>query len=181
MKKIGTKGRSPSPTRYDAGSGFTRAVLPPQSKEKKERVVTSEDIEARLKKHMEEIKAKAAEEAKKINLPGYLNPAMVNVAQFKQVQEKRKLLWSKAKNKEDGGKWAGAFNDDDDDGKFRRLMGIHGESAQSSSGTTEQVQKSRQVLEDLEKEYQKSQLYQLSRGAGGLTGIGLGFGSGPAP
>ena len=60
-------------------------------------------------------------------------------------------------------------------------MGIHGESAQSSSGTTEQVQKSRQVLEDLEKEYQKSQLYQLSRGAGGLTGIGLGFGSGPAP
>ena len=67
--------------------------------EKKERVVTSEDIEARLKKHMEEIKAKAAEEAKKINLPGYLNPAMVNVAQFKQVQEKRKLLWSKAKNK----------------------------------------------------------------------------------
>ena len=48
---------------------------------------------------MQTVQQKAAEEAKKINLPGYLNPAMVNVHQFKQVQDKRKLLWSKAKDK----------------------------------------------------------------------------------
>ena len=48
---------------------------------------------------MKAVQEKAAEEAKKINLPGYLNAAMVNVHQFKQVQDKRKLLWSKPKDK----------------------------------------------------------------------------------
>lgn len=48
---------------------------------------------------MQKIQEQAAEEAKKINMPGYLNPAMVNVQQFKQIQDKRKLLWSKPKDK----------------------------------------------------------------------------------
>lgn len=63
------------------------------------REITTEDVEARLAKHMKSVQQKAQEEAKKINLPGYLNPAMVNVQQFKQLREKRKLLWSKAKEK----------------------------------------------------------------------------------
>ena len=48
---------------------------------------------------MKNMQEKQAEEAKKINLPTYLNPNMVNVQQFKQVQDKRKLLWSKPKDK----------------------------------------------------------------------------------
>lgn len=48
---------------------------------------------------MKTMQEKQAEEAKKINLPTYLNPNMVNVQQFKQVQDKRKLLWSKPKDK----------------------------------------------------------------------------------
>ena len=51
---------------------------------------------------MQKIQEQAAEEAKKINMPGYLNPAMVNVQQFKQIQDKRKLLWSKPKDKVSG-------------------------------------------------------------------------------
>lgn len=65
----------------------------------KPKEVTTEDVEKRLAEHMKSVQEKAAEEAKKINLPGYLNPAMVNVHQFKQVQDKRKLLWSKPKDK----------------------------------------------------------------------------------
>ena len=63
------------------------------------RVVSTEEVEQRLARHMKTVKQKAAEEAKRINLPGYLNPAMINVHQFKQVQDKRKLLWSKTKDK----------------------------------------------------------------------------------
>jgi len=65
----------------------------------KPKEVTTEEVEERLAKHMKEMQEKQAEEAKKINLPGYLNPSMVNVQQFKQVQDKRKLLWSKPKDK----------------------------------------------------------------------------------
>ena len=65
--------------------------------DKSTRVCTTEDVEKRLAQHMKQVQEKAAEDAKKINLPGYLNPAMVNVHQFKQVQDKKKLLWGKTK------------------------------------------------------------------------------------
>lgn len=54
-------------------------------------------------------------------------------------------------------------------------MGIQGVDTDASDS---KVQESRKVLDDLEKEYEKSRAFQMSRGAGGLTGIGLGFGSG---
>ena len=59
--------------------------------------LSSSEVEAKLSAHMEKVKTKAAEVAKDINLPSYLNPAMINVNQFKVQQEKRKLLWSKKK------------------------------------------------------------------------------------
>lgn len=137
--------------------------------------MSTEDVEKRLAEHMKTVQEKAAEEAKKINLPGYLNPAMVNVHQFKQVQDKRKLLWSKPKDKKEGAAlWSGAFDDQNNDEKFKRFMGIQGVKVDESDGS--KVQQSRKVLDDLEKEYEKSRAFQMSRGAGGCTGMGLGFG-----
>ncbi|XP_066932515.1 arginine/serine-rich coiled-coil protein 2-like isoform X2 [Clytia hemisphaerica] len=172
-RKRRSRSRSPRSKRYAAPAGVCRAVIKDKFKPKE---VTTEEIEARLKEHMKTMQEKQAEEAKKINLPTYLNPNMVNVQQFKQVQDKRKLLWSKPKDKKEGAaQWSGAFDDENNDEKFKRLMGIQGvqvdESAQSK------VQESRKVLDDLEKEYEKSRAFQMSRGAGGLTGMGLGFGN----
>ena len=71
--------------------------------------------------------------------------------------------------------WSGAFEDQNNDEKFKRLMGIQDVKVDESQGS--KVQESRKVLDDLEKEYEKSRAFQMSRGAGGLTGMGLGFGS----
>ena len=70
--------------------------------------------------------------------------------------------------------WSGAFDDQGNDEKFKRLMGIQG--VQIDEDAASKVPESRKVLDDLEKEYEKSRAFQMSRGAGGLTGIGLGFG-----
>jgi len=172
--------RSPSPMftskwGMKRSSGITRSVLPADHGEKKAHTLTTEEVEAKVAKHMTTVRQKAAVEAKNINLPGYLNPAMINVHQFKQVQDKRKLLWSKPKDKKEGAtQWAGAFNDHNNDEKFKRFMGIQGIEVEADSSKAEQ---SRRVLTELEKEFEKSRAFQLSRGAGGVTGMGLGFGA----
>ena len=58
--------------------------------------------------------------------------------------------------------------------KFRRLMGIKGEgtTAAEQDGAQEQ---SDQLMANLEKEFERSRAFQLSRGAGGKSGIGLGY------
>lgn len=158
--------------------GLTRAVLPANPNDKKPKVLSTQEVEEKVARHMRTVKEKAEEEAKRINLPGYLNPAMVNVHQFKQVQDKRKLLWSKTKDKKESAtQWAGAFDDQGNDEKFKRFMGIQGVEVNADDS---QVSNSKRVLDDLEKEYEKSRAFQMSRGAGGLTGIGLGFGSMPS-
>jgi len=128
---------------------------------------------------MQKVKSKAAQDARNINLPSYLNPAMINVQQFKVQQEKRKLLWSAKKKEEKTAGTASAvwgqqtFNDEATDAKFKQLMGIKNAANGESS---EKVERSRKAMEELEREYEKSRVFQLSRGAGGVTGIGLGFG-----
>jgi len=159
------------------GSGICRAVQPKKKIAQEERIVSTEEVEKRLAKHMEKMQQKAAEEAKGV-IPGYLNPQLVNVQQYKQVQEKRKLLWSSKKDeKQDGSAWAGAFEESESDQKFRKLMGIHGDASTSSAQPSDKIQKSKAVLKDLENEYENARQFTLSRGAGGVTGIGLGFGS----
>lgn len=62
--------------------------------------------------------------------------------------------------------------------KFRRLMGIKGEGAQSTSTSTQQsttAVSGDKLLKDLEEEFERSRAFQLSRGAGGKSGIGLGY------
>jgi hypothetical protein len=56
--------------------------------------------------------------------------------------------------------------------KFRRLMGIKG---QGGTEEEEGPSKGDQILTDLEKEFERSRAFQLSRGAGGKSGIGLGY------
>ncbi len=62
--------------------------------------------------------------------------------------------------------------------KFRRLMGIKGQEGTETG--EEGPSKGDQILTDLEKEFERSRAFQLSRGAGGKSGIGLGYGAGAA-
>lgn len=58
--------------------------------------------------------------------------------------------------------------------KFRRLMGIKGDGNAPPGQEGPQAQ-SQQLMADLEKEFERSRAFQLSRGAGGKSGIGLGY------
>lgn len=58
--------------------------------------------------------------------------------------------------------------------KFRRLMGIKGEGSTTAGQGGAQSQ-TNQLMENLEKEFERSRAFQLSRGAGGKSGIGLGY------
>ena len=58
--------------------------------------------------------------------------------------------------------------------KFRRLMGIKGDGSAPTGQEGPQAQ-SQQLMADLEKEFERSRAFQLSRGAGGKSGIGLGY------
>lgn len=58
--------------------------------------------------------------------------------------------------------------------KFRRLMGIKGEGTTAAGQDGAQLH-SDQLMANLEKEFERSRAFQLSRGAGGKSGIGLGY------
>ena len=58
--------------------------------------------------------------------------------------------------------------------KFRRLMGIKGDGKAPPGQEAPQAQ-SQRLMDDLEKEFERSRAFQLSRGAGGKSGIGLGY------
>jgi len=59
--------------------------------------------------------------------------------------------------------------------KFRRLMGIKGEEGGAAAGEDSSNPQTEQLMENLEKEFERSRAFQLSRGAGGKSGIGLGY------
>ena len=58
--------------------------------------------------------------------------------------------------------------------KFRRLMGIKGEGS-TTEGQDGAKPHNDQLMENLEREFERSRAFQLSRGAGGKSGIGLGY------
>ena len=58
--------------------------------------------------------------------------------------------------------------------KFRRLMGIKGDGNTTTQQEGAQPQND-QLMANLEKEFERSRAFQLSRGAGGKSGIGLGY------
>ena len=57
--------------------------------------------------------------------------------------------------------------------KFRRLMGI--KDQENATAAADSQPQGQQLMDDLEKEFERSREYQLSRGAGGKSGIGLGY------
>lgn len=76
-------------------------------------------------------------------------------------------MWSGTKFTGDQGGEMGA--------KFRRLMGIKGQGEETGETGDDGPTKGDKILTDLEKEFERSRAFQLSRGAGGKSGIGLGY------
>ena len=60
--------------------------------------------------------------------------------------------------------------------KFRRLMGMkEGQELNTEQDQQNVGAQSQQLMKDLENEFERSRAFQLSRGAGGKSGIGLGY------
>jgi len=150
---------------------------------------TSEEVQAKLAAHAESLRKQAQDAASMLNLPSYLNPSVVNPHQYAVQAQKRKLLWSGKKTtesttSENSGSgaastlWNSTTFSNDQGGemqaKFRRLMGIKGDGNAAPGQEAPQAQ-SQQLMADLEKEFERSRAFQLSRGAGGKSGIGLGY------
>jgi hypothetical protein len=79
-------------------------------------------------------------------------------------------------------KWGSGTHFSNDQGgqieaKFRRLMGIKGNTSEQSTSSEGQAQgaEADNLLQNLEAEFERSRAFQLSRGAGGKSGIGLGY------
>ena len=58
------------------------------------KALTSEQVQAKLAAHAAELKKQAQQTASLLNVPGYINPTVVNPHQFAMQAQKRKLLWS---------------------------------------------------------------------------------------
>ncbi|XP_005093700.1 arginine/serine-rich coiled-coil protein 2 isoform X2 [Aplysia californica] len=117
-----------------------------------------------------------------VEIPKYYNPAAINPMKYAEQVQKRKLLWSKNKDKEVVSQWhATTLSSDHDDKskeKFRKLMGIRQESGDKDGSESEKVieeqqeQKQREIFDKLDKEYQYARMATHTH-----RGIGLGFGS----
>ncbi|XP_046841425.1 arginine/serine-rich coiled-coil protein 2-like isoform X2 [Xenia sp. Carnegie-2017] len=154
--------------------------IPPQ---KEKEIMSSEEVMKKLAQRQESLKHEAQANAETHNLPSYFNPSIVNPQLYAKQQEKRKLLWSGKKKEEtptNNAMWSGTKFTGDQGGemgaKFRRLMGIKGESGVMEA-SDKGPSKGEKILTDLEMEFERSRAFQLSRGAGGKSGIGLGYSS----
>ncbi|KAH9518660.1 Arginine/serine-rich coiled-coil protein 2 [Bulinus truncatus] len=113
-----------------------------------------------------------------VEIPKYYNPAAINPVKYAEQVQKRKLLWSKTKEKEVNSQWhattLSSEHDDRSKEKFRKLMGIKQEGSAEDDEELEQKQK--ELFEKLDKEYQYARMATHTH-----RGVGLGFGSSPYP
>jgi len=123
-----------------------------------------------------------------VAVPKYYNPAAVNPLKYAEQVQKRKLLWAKdgageAEKEEPvpgSNQWkTGTSFSQDQDGKvaakFRKLMGIKGETSQGESeeaGSAEPGQRPSQeeIFSRLDREYEFARMTTHTH-----RGIGLGF------
>ncbi|GFR69093.1 arginine/serine-rich coiled-coil protein 2 [Elysia marginata] len=123
---------------------------------------------------------KETEEKTGVEIPKYYNPAAINPVKYAEQVQKRKLLWSKTKDKDVNSQWnaTGLSSDHDDKSKekFRKLMGIKGEGSTGPEEETaeehEKEIKQKELFDKLDKEYQFARMATHTH-----RGIGLGFGS----
>ncbi|XP_059138612.1 arginine/serine-rich coiled-coil protein 2-like isoform X2 [Physella acuta] len=119
-----------------------------------------------------------------IEIPKYYNPAAINPVKYAEQVQKRKLLWSKNKEKEVNSQWHATTLSSDHDNKskekFRKLMGIKneaGSSADDDEKASEELElKQKELFEKLDKEYQYARMATHTH-----RGVGLGFGSSAYP
>lgn len=127
-----------------------------------------------------------AQEITGVAVPKYYNPAAVNPLKYAEQVQKRKLLWSKAKQddkekeKEEliESQWKSTQFSADQDGKvtskFRKLMGIKGaqetEEDLQSELSEEQKRKQDELFSRLDKEYEFARMATHTH-----RGVGLGF------
>ncbi|KAK0060571.1 arginine/serine-rich coiled-coil protein 2-like isoform X1 [Biomphalaria pfeifferi] len=115
-----------------------------------------------------------------VEIPKYYNPAAINPVKYAEQVQKRKLLWSKTKEKEVNSQWhATTLSSDHDDKskeKFRKLMGIKQEDSGLAEDEEELEQKQKELFEKLDKEYQFARMATHTH-----RGVGLGFGSSSYP
>jgi len=112
-----------------------------------------------------------------VEIPKFYNPAAINPVKYAEQVQKRKLLWSKTKDKDVDTKWnATSLSSDSDDKskeKFRKLMGIHGKVAEKLEDAEVNVDtKQKELFEGLDREYQLARMSTHTH-----RGIGLGFGT----
>ncbi|KAK6192867.1 hypothetical protein SNE40_004265 [Patella caerulea] len=121
-----------------------------------------------------------AQEMTGVTVPKYYNPAAVNPLKYAEQFQKRKLLWSKNKEKkeEKGGEhWQGTAFQADNDGKisakFRKLMGMKEDDPITDEALTEEQKiKREEIFNRLDKDYEFARMSTHTH-----RGVGLGFAS----
>lgn len=124
---------------------------------------------------------KETEEKTGVEIPKYYNPAAINPVKYAEQVQKRKLLWSKTKDKDVNSQWnatgLSSEHDNKSKEKFRKLMGIKaGEGSSVAEEETaeehEKEIKQKELFDKLDKEYQFARMTTHTH-----RGVGLGFGS----
>lgn len=118
-----------------------------------------------------------------VEIPKYYNPAAINPMKYAEQVQKRKLLWSKNKEKDTVSQWHASSlsgeHDDKSKEKYRKLMGIKQDGDLDDGEKTieeQQEQKQRELFDHLDKEYQFARMTTHTH-----RGIGLGFASQATP
>lgn len=115
-----------------------------------------------------------------IAVPSYYNPSSVNPMKFAEQEKKRKLLWQ---GKKDGDKSQTAelweklnFGNKDQNVKFRKLMGIKNDEAETSKPINDEgmktLEKQEEMFRNLDVQYEMARSQTHTQ-----RGMGLGFSS----
>ncbi|CAJ1068191.1 arginine/serine-rich coiled-coil protein 2 isoform X2 [Xyrichtys novacula] len=115
-----------------------------------------------------------------IAVPSYYNPSSVNPMKFAEQEKKRKMLWQ---GKKEGDKSQTAelweklnFGNKDQNVKFRKLMGIKGDEAETSKPLNDEgiktLQKQEEMFRNLDVQYEMARSQTHTQ-----RGMGLGFSS----
>jgi len=116
-----------------------------------------------------------------VEIPSYYTVGAINPVKYAEQVQKRKLLWSKTKEKETNSQWnTTSLSGDADDKskeKFKKLMGIKQDASKEDEKELEEQQEMKQkdLFEKLDREYQFARMATHTH-----KGIGLGFGGASA-